>query len=101
MAMNDETDEPAHALPDDVKVWITDAMLDGLCSQDFAIELLEFLVERFADKHPSDCKAGDEIEAAALALYDELNPDWQREVLVSKDECIRRAREQLAAHERR
>lgn len=35
----------------------------------------------------------DSIERLALQMYDELNPDYQREVRISKAECIRRARE--------
>ena len=32
----------------------------------------------------------DEIDAAATALYDKLNPNWLREINISKYECIRR-----------
>jgi len=34
----------------------------------------------------------DKIEAIALNLYDRLNPDSDNVVLVSKAECLRRAR---------
>lgn len=30
------------------------------------------------------------IDARATALYDKLNPNWEREIRVSKAECIRR-----------
>lgn len=36
------------------------------------------------------------IEALALTLYDQLNPDPDKVIRVSKDECIRRARQQLS-----
>lgn len=32
----------------------------------------------------------DEIDAAATALYDELNPEWEKTINVSKCKCIRR-----------
>lgn len=42
------------------------------------------------------------IEREALRLYDRLNPDWKREIKVSKADCIKMARERLkrkAQHE--
>jgi hypothetical protein len=32
----------------------------------------------------------EEIDAKATALFDQLNPNWETETRVSKDECIKR-----------
>lgn len=42
-------------------------------------------------------KRSADIDALATRLYDDLNPNWEREIKVSKAECIRRMEERLRA----
>lgn len=46
-------------------------------------------------------KKDDVIERRALALYDRLNPDWERTIRVSKAECIKMAQREIAARRAR
>jgi hypothetical protein len=39
------------------------------------------------------------VERAALRLYDRLNPEPDREILVSKHECIKMARRAIRAQQ--
>jgi hypothetical protein len=47
---------------------------------------------------PKDIDIKNEIEAAALRLYDRLNPEPDRTIIVSKHECIKMARQEYRRH---